>query len=300
MQLFYKLIYNPIINFLLRSLIFPFRNYLPHKFLLPPSGIVSFQLLNGRKIRMHTNQTSFVTWNIYWKGYRNYEYVPIFEALSKDVKTFLDVGSNIGLYSLILAGTNPSSKIWAFEPSQGPDKYLGLNVKENGFFENITTENIALADHNGFSEFVSAHSPKYSYLKEATLGGSGHLMGARENTSKKHFAVKTLTLDDYVKLNNIKSIDLIKLDTEETEHLIIREGLNSLRKFEPIIICEVFSKDMAAHLNDLLIPLGYLPYQSKNDHLLKIDEVLFNSGKILDCFFVTPSKLHLIADYIRN
>jgi FkbM family methyltransferase len=300
MQLIYRIIYIPSINKILRSLIFPFRKLLPQKALLPPSGSVMFKLQNGKFIKMNTNQTSFVTWNIAWKGYRSYEYTPVFEALAPKISSFFDVGSNTGLYSLILAGVNPNAKAWAFEPSPGPFAYLTSNIRDNGFEERIYPIKIALSSENGTAEFISAFSPKYTYLKEATLGGSGHLAGARSDTSQLKFKVQTQTLDHFVEINKIDGIDLMKLDTEETEHLIIGHGLETLKRFEPILICEVFSKEMANDLEVLLKPLGYIPYQSRNEYLQQIDEVAFKSGEIPDCFFVTPAKHHLIAPFIRN
>lgn len=299
MHLIYRIIYSTLINKILRGIIFPFRKLLPHGAWLPPSGSVSFTLQNGRRIKMNTNQTSFVTWNIAWKGYQSYEYTPVFEALAPKINSFFDVGSNTGLYSLILAGTNPNAFAWAFEPSPGPYAYLKDNIRDNGFEGRIHALKTALSSENGTAEFISAYSPKYTYLKEATLGGSGHLAGARSDTSQLKFQVQTQTLDHFVRVNNIEQIDLMKLDTEETEHLIIAQGLETLKRFEPILICEVFSKEMADALDGLLKPLGYVPYQSRNAYLQTIDEVTFKSGEIPDCFFVTPAKHHLIAPFIR-
>lgn len=300
MELLYRFIYSPAINKVLRALIFPFRKLLPTGAWLPPAGSVKFTLDNGKTITMFTNQTSFVTWNIAWKGYKSYEYTPIFEALAPKINVFFDVGSNTGLYSLILAGSNPKAKVWAFEPSPGPFEYLSRNIAANGFNGRIHPIKTALSNQEGTAEFVSAFSPKYTYLKEATLGGSGHLSGARDNTSSLTFQVKTETLDQFVERNQITSIDLMKLDTEETEHLIIGSGLETLKKFEPILICEVFSVEMAVALGDLLKPLGYKPYQSKKTHLEAINEVEFQSGEIPDCFFVTDARLHLISQFIQK
>lgn len=299
MELLYRVIYSPIVNRLLRALIAPFKGLLPNSAWLPPSGSVNFTLKNGKQIKMFTNQTSFVTWNIAWKGYNSYEYTPVFEALAPKVSVFLDVGSNTGFYSLILAGTNPNAESWAFEPSPGPFAYLSKNIDANNFNGRIHPIKTALSSTEGEAEFISAFSPKYTYLKEATLGGSGHLSGARENTSSLKFKVKTETLDQFITKNKIDKIDLIKLDTEETEHLIIGSGLNTLKNLQPILICEVFSKEMALALNELLWPLGYKPYQSKKDHLVEVDAIAFKSGEIPDCFFVTDSKFHLIKQFIK-
>lgn len=248
---------------------------------------------------MKTNQTSFVTWNIEWFGYNNYEYVSIFELIAPHINSFFDVGSNTGLYSLILAGTNGNAMIRAFEPSPGPNSFLQANILQNNFESNIKAESIALADQNTELEFVSAYSSKFSYLKDATLGGSGHISGARNETSSLKFKVKAMTLDKYVAENDISNIDLIKLDTEETEHLIIKKGIETIKRFNPIIICEVFSPQMANDLMELLFPLGYSVFQSKKTYLEPIESVKFKRGEVADCFFVPQEKLHIVNAFIK-
>ncbi len=96
-NLLYLIIYQSTINAFLIKLIRPFKNLLPKKFWLAPSGEIEFRLKNGKLIAMKTNQTSFVTWNIEWFGYDKYEYVSIFEAIAPSINSFFDVGSNTGL-----------------------------------------------------------------------------------------------------------------------------------------------------------------------------------------------------------
>jgi len=298
-NILYQIIYQSTINALLIAIIKPFKNSLPKKYWLSPSGKIKFRLKNGNLITMKTNQTSFVTWNIEWYGYDKYEYVSIFEAIAPNINSFFDVGSNTGLYSLILAGTNKNAKTWAFEPSIGPNKFLQENIIENNFEGKIIAESIALADQNTELEFVSAFSKKFAYLKDATLGGSGHISGARDETSSLKFKVKAMTLDKFVSENNITNIDLMKLDTEETEHLIIKKGSETIKRFNPIIVCEVFSPQMASDLLELLLPLGYSVFQSKKTYLEPIEAVQFKSGEVADCFFVPKEKLNLISTFIH-
>lgn len=300
MTLLYRIIYQPFINKVLRLILFPFRNLLPHKALLPPSGVVRFQLSRGQTVSMATNQTSFVTWNIYWKGYSSYEYIPIFEKLGEKIGVFFDVGANTGLYSLILQAVNPRAKSYAFEPSPGPFRYLNENIKLNGAGASILSFSTALAGESGTLNFVSAYSPKYAYLKDATLGGSGHLAGARSDTSTLSFKVKTQTLGDFVKEQGISRIDLMKLDTEETEHLIVGAGIEVIRSFEPIIVCEVFSPEMAEALLGLLTPLGYTAYRAGNTQLCKAQTFTFGEGEIPNCFFVPQSKQTWIEGFIAQ
>lgn len=297
-KLFFKVIYQPEVNKVIRVLIKPLRNVLPKSFKLPPNGIVEFKLNNGNVIKMVTNQTSHVTWEIYWNGYENYEYVQLFEEIAPKVRVFLDIGSNIGFYSLIYASKNKQGKAYAFEPSPGPFHYLNQNIKLNNFSSQIEPVKLALTNEKGKTKFVAANVPKYDYLDFATLGGSGHISGARQDTSKVTFEVFTNRLDDYVAENNIKNIDFIKLDTEETEHLILQTGLQMLSKNKPIVVCEIFSNHVAVALNEIFIPLGYQIFKSKGKNLIATQSIEFDEGIIDNYFFVHPEKLEIIKSFI--
>jgi FkbM family methyltransferase len=299
MTTFFKLIYQPGINRILRFFIKVFGKGLQKKYLLPPSGIIDFKLKSGKKLIMKTNQTSHVTWEIVWNGYDSYEYVKLFEKLSPNINSFLDIGSNIGFYSLIFASQNPKGIAYSFEPSPGPFHYLNENIKLNLFENQIKPFKIALSDKSGKTTFVAAYTSKYSYLEYPTLGGSGHIKGARTDTSSVEFDVQTETLDRFVIENNIKSIDLIKLDTEETEHIILQNGLNTLSEHKPIVVCEIFSNQVANSLNEIFKPLNYLFFKSEGEWLIRDSEAIHREGIIDNYFFVPQEKLHLINQFLK-
>lgn len=55
---------------------------------------------------------------------------------------------------------------------------------------------------------------------------------------------ETISIDDYVKQNNIEKIDFIKLDVEGSEEAILRGAAETIRKFKPkLAICAYHKKD---------------------------------------------------------
>ena len=119
-QLIYRVIYNSNINLILRyfnKLLYPI---LPNKIKLPPSGIMKIQNSNGKKLKIFTNQTNYLTQLIFWNGYESFEYTDIFISLIKKVSTFYDIGANIGYYSLLAEMENSNIKVVGFEPATGP------------------------------------------------------------------------------------------------------------------------------------------------------------------------------------
>ncbi len=65
---------------------------------------------------------------------------------------FIDVGANIGYYSLLASGkVGISGAVYSFEPSTREYKRLIDNIKLNNC-SNVTPYNIALSDHSGETE----------------------------------------------------------------------------------------------------------------------------------------------------
>jgi hypothetical protein len=162
-QLFYQIIYNSEINFILRSINKLLLKIFDFGIKIPPAGIIKIHI-NSKSVKIKTNQTNFVSHLLYWNGYKNFEYTSIFLSLVNKIDCFYDVGANIGFYSLIASARNPNIRIISFEPARGPLYYLIENVKLNNF-ENIIIEDIALSQDNGSITFYEPINNKYSYLE---------------------------------------------------------------------------------------------------------------------------------------
>ncbi|MDT8411455.1 MAG: FkbM family methyltransferase [Vicingaceae bacterium] len=237
MNLFYKIIYHPTINYLLRNFL-----KMSGKLLLKPIVIsVSGKLKVSFKKHLfflHTNQTCYVTKEIFYNGAENYEFTMLFEHLIKQSNVFFDIGANIGYFSILGEKINSSVKIIAFEPSLGPLHYLNKNINENKL-KNVTVINKAVSDIDGRLEFYDVINSKYPWV-DYNLNGSNSLQNKFGATKSSSYLVDVTTLQSVIKDNEIKQIDLIKLDTECTEHLILQSSLDVINKYKPIIICEVY------------------------------------------------------------
>lgn len=295
-QIFYKIIYNSKINFLLRSinkmllLIFDFG------IRIPPAGIINLKV-DSKKLKIKTNQTNFVTHLLYWKGYKNFEYTDIFLSLIQKIDSFYDVGANIGYYSLLASVKNPNVKVVSFEPSRGPLFYFRENIKLNNI-KNILIEPIALSDKYGDITFYESQNSKYKYLKY-NLGGEGNT-GSKSND--KNFItnkVTTITFDKYVLENKVNNIDLVKIDTEGTENLILENAEYILTNFKPIIICETLFNMIETELETVMLNYGYEFYNHSEKGLEKVSSIKRDvDNKVRNCFFVHPSKSFLIKEYL--
>ena len=139
-----------------------------------------------------------------------------------------DVGANNGQSVENFKKIYPEAKFHCFEPNPDVWNILDKNYKDN---KNVVTNIIAVSDQIGTNKFHiyanSKHSsfnkliPNHQYTKERSktfnLKESEYL--------KKIVDVKTITLDKYCEENNIKNIDILKIDTEGSEFDVLK-GLN--------------------------------------------------------------------------
>ena len=297
-QLIYKVIYNKHVNKILRNLNRILKPILPEKIKLPPSGIIRFKNNLGQVLNIKTNQTSYLTQLLYWEGYQNFEYTDIFIKLIKKINVFYDIGANIGYYSLLAEIENKNIKVIGFEPANGPLFYFRENIKINKF-KNIRVESLALSDKEGEITFYEIRNKKYTYL-EHNLAGEGN---SGSKTSGRNFvpiSVKTTTLDKYVENAKEANIDLIKMDTEGTEHFILENSDNVLKLMKPIIICETLFNTIELELEKLMISYGYEFYNHTEMGLKKVNTIVREEDNgVSNCFFVHPTKFDLIKEFVK-
>ena len=298
MHIIYSLIYNSKINWLIRNINYFLSPLLPEKIKIHPSGTININIKSHKSIKLKANQTSYVTRELFWKGSKNYEYTPIFIKLIKKTDVFFDIGSSIGYYSILGASINKSLKVEAFEPSTGPMIYLSENVKINNLSSRINVNALALSNKQGQISFFEIRNKKYPAIYN--LSGE-HNIGTKPHLKSLKTKVTSDTLDNFVKKNVIVKIDLIKIDTEGCEDLILIESSNTINQFKPIIICEVLFNRIESQLEKIMLGHNYEFYNHNGKGLTKVNTLKRDSDNgIRNCFFVHPTKKHLIEEFILN
>ncbi len=169
-QVFYRFIYTPGINKFLRTINKILCPILPKCIRIAPTGIITIRRAKNI-LKIKTNQTNYLTFLVFWEGYKHWEYTDIFIPLIKKMKCFFDIGASIGYYSLLAAMENPKIEIISFEPARGPQSYFKNNIQLNNY-SNIKLEPVALSHKSGEIDFYEVKNKKYIYL-EHNLGGGG-------------------------------------------------------------------------------------------------------------------------------
>jgi len=264
--------------------------------IINPSGTISLKVLD-QNLKIKTNQTSYISSQLYWDGTKNYEYSSIFFELIKKINCFVDIGANIGYYSTSAALINKEIKIYAIEPSVSVIKYLKQNIEINGLENQIKTFQIALSDSENQIDFFELYNPKYPNIDN--LSGE-HNSGTKKISNTNKYKVNSISFDAFCSKEKIEKIDLIKIDTEGYEAVILEHSQQVIERDKPIIICETLFNKIEPQLEKLMLNQGYKLFNHIDNFGLKEVTTIIRTkdNGVRNCFFVHPSKINLIEEFI--
>jgi FkbM family methyltransferase len=136
----------------------------------------------------------------------------------------LDVGANLGFFSLLIAKLDSLRPIYAFEPSPSTFKSLEDNVARNRL-SSVTCFQMAIADHDGEVRFA---------LKEHARANASIVIEDEDRPGT--LPVASETLDTFCKRRSIGRIALLKVDVEGYETLVFKGASDVLTKVRPELI----------------------------------------------------------------
>jgi FkbM family methyltransferase len=179
----------------------------------------------------------------------------------------VDIGANMGWYSINIAKTYPLSKVHAFEPIPKTYTFLEQNIKLNAV-KNVTTHHFGLSSERKDLTF-------YFYPE-----GSGNASSANlsERTDAELITCHVERLDDFVVINKIH-VDFIKCDVEGAEFFAFQGAKETLQRDKPIVFTEMLRKWAAKfnyHPNEIIAlfsSLGYLCFYAERSTLKELAEM---------------------------
>lgn len=173
----------------------------------------------------------------------------------KSGMTFIDIGANMGLYTLFAASrVGESGYVVSIEPSAREMEILQNNVQQNAL-RNVRLCQVALLDRASEVELLVAGLQNSGHN---TLGAFGY------NTTLDHREkVRAMRLDDLVQSEKLGRVDVIKMDIEGAELAALRGGADTIHRFHPVVLLELSDRALQhQHSNsgdvlDLLTQHGY-------------------------------------------
>lgn len=157
--------------------------------------------------------------------YEEYE-IDLFRAAVKPGMVLLDVGANIGIYSLAAAQqTGDRARIFAFEPEPSAMAMLRDNILLNGYHSIVPVDK-ALADNHGTLKLNVdvANFGKHSIVTADSID--------------RQIEIQAVTVDEFVEEHNLTRVDLMKLDVEGAEGMVLAGAMDTIKRFGPVIFME--------------------------------------------------------------
>ncbi len=147
---------------------------------------------------------------------------------------FLDVGANLGYYSLLVASQCPQAKIYSFEPDQKNFHLFTNSIIYNKFQDIIQSYRLAVSDENK-KIVISNLGNDANYGARFTANTEEDLRPHVHGDNPYYEEISAVSLDDF--LTNI-TLDIVKIDIEGHEPFAIKGMMKLLKKNRPIIFAE--------------------------------------------------------------
>lgn len=222
--------------------------------------------------------------------YNIYDYLNYIKKNSNYKINYFDVGSSIG--STCIFALRLGFNTYAFEPSIYFDNLKKINLLNKFTFKkNFKIYNFAFSNNNKKKKIF------YNPNNIGNISLKKKFIAKINKVNLKSHLVKCLTLDSFIKNNNIYKIDVIKLDVEGYIFEILEKSSNMF-KLKPILILELDPKDN--NLTKILDLLNKKNYQLRFYKKISCHDDYFFSHK--DCVFLKMkiNKIPLLSTKKNN
>jgi len=210
-------------------------------------------------LRLRLDRGSYIGSTIYWTGYHHRRDMRWLGAVLRPGMVFVDVGANIGEFTLFGAKrVGSSGKVLAFEPGDAMVDVLARNVAANRLTQ-VEIHRIGLGDRDatlplfapGPAEGEDPHL--YSTYRRAHGGGAARPVQT----------IRIRPLDDVLAEHPLERLDVMKIDVEGGELPALEGARATLARHRPRLMVEFNRATSAAagytvdDLARLLVEQGY-------------------------------------------
>jgi FkbM family methyltransferase len=128
-------------------------------------------------------------------------------GLPHDARVIVDIGANMGCFSIFAADLCKNATILCYEPESKNFEILSKNITENHFQDRVHAYQYAVAGDAGSRELIVGESPLNSLVINSQ--------------SSRRQPVSCITLSEIMTGHNLPKIDFLKINCEGAEYEII-------------------------------------------------------------------------------
>ena len=205
------------------------------------------------KLKINLYKDSILSKLIY-EGFEKEETGYVISKLNEG-DIFIDIGTNIGLFSLIASQiVGEKGKVISFEPTPSTFSRLIENIEINNL-KNIDARNIGLSDKSDELTF---------YMSKNGHDAWNSFAPSLDNKLEKEIKVPESTLDFELENIDKSKITLVKIDVEGWEKFVLYGGKDFFVNYNPIVMVEfteenTFNAGYAVHdIYDIMQDFGYV------------------------------------------
>ncbi len=253
---------------------------------LPARGVFDLELPDGKVMKYKTVVDDGIGRGLYFGGIDGWtgRYVAdvFVNRMVGQATNFVDVGANVGMYSLMAAISNPSVRISAFEPVPATCQHFRQLITLNGLERRINLHAAAAGESPGELPF---HLP--------TDGGNFPVMASLNEGGKRGLAgttilVPVLMLDDVL---DGELPDLVKIDVQGFETEVLRGMRKTLTQSFPIMIIAAAFDAPIARLESELARYDYVLWHLGATGPVRVDSMRAATQPLHYYFALTPPHL---------
>jgi FkbM family methyltransferase len=201
-------------------------------------------------LRIWLSLDDIVAQVIYLHGFYELVSVEAYRRLLRVGSTVVDVGANIGQYTLLAAKhVGPGGVVLSFEPDPRNFRELERNIAVNGF-RNVRHFQTAAANRSASSVALYRARPTETDPRRPSahfaLSSLEPAHGAQDSV-----VVPSVRIDDALSDERIEAVDVLKIDVEGTECDVVEGAAGTISASRPAILFEVNDQDTLDLLHDL-------------------------------------------------
>ena len=224
------------------------------------SGVIR---VKRRGIKWELDITEGIDFSIFIFGLFEKTTSEAINRLLSDGDVVIDIGANIGAHTLPMAKlVGKRGRVYAVEPTNYAYDKLTNNLSINkNLSQRVQVDQVILINNGSRAKVEGL----YSSWPLSDNGKNSKRHAVHQGVLRSISKAKERTLDDYVSMNNITSLDLIKLDVDGNELEVLGGAKNILKNLKPTIIMELAPEQYVEYADffkvvDTLVSAGYRYY----------------------------------------